>query len=115
MCVRLVGVGHTDDDTLPHSKRFQTFETTCCRVKTHIAHQMPLSSSHPLLLCVQDWGGVHTNVLKQALKKLDRKRQVHRCLSLNMKNIDSVVSDLVQVQPVLCCLHTNSAHVIVLY
>ncbi len=103
MCVRLVGVGHTNDDTLPHSKQFQTLKSTYCRVKTHIAHEMLLSSSHPLLLCVQDWGGVHANVLKQALKKLDRKRQVHRCLSLNMKNIDSVISDLVQVQPVLCC------------
>ncbi|KAL0040123.1 hypothetical protein WJX79_007645 [Trebouxia sp. C0005] len=52
-----------------------------------------------VLHCMHDllaWGGVHTNVLKQALKKIDRKRQVHRCLSLNMKNIDSVVRDLVQ-------------------
>ena len=68
---------------------------------------MPLISLHPLLFCVQDWGGVHTNVLKQALNKLDRKRQVHRCLSLNMKTIDCVISDLVQVQPVLCCYYMS--------
>ncbi|KAL0044929.1 hypothetical protein WJX82_002262 [Trebouxia sp. C0006] len=56
------------------------------------ADAIVLHCMHDLL----DWGGVHTNVLKQALKKLDRKRQVHRCLSLNMKTIDCVISDLVQ-------------------
>ena len=47
---------------------------------------------------LQAWAGLHINVLKQALKKLDRRRQVHRCLSLSMKSIDAVITDLVQVR-----------------
>ncbi|KAL0029353.1 hypothetical protein WJX77_001697 [Trebouxia sp. C0004] len=56
------------------------------------ADAIVLHCMHALL----EWGGVHFKVLKQTLKKLDHKHQVRRCLSLNMKTVDCVVSDLVQ-------------------
>ncbi len=52
MCVRLVRVGHTDDDTLSHSKWLQTFEPTCCRAKNpHCASDAPELIAPSVVLC----------------------------------------------------------------